>query len=204
VSREYCVKYFDIRDGKVLILLWLEVPVYYIEFRPLSSTLKHRLDYNSKVFSLSVGIDKPWLLFVACYLITPRPLLPFTLLRRTLVTSHVFPLLIHSPMPSRVAPSKPKSSYFRSKLWSLFCTPMIEPIRSSDKLNSRIRHIETCLLAAFVEGEFWESSEISKHNSLVIKVINNWPTWPRQRGTVGIENLEANRPRPCETCLWRS
>jgi hypothetical protein len=71
---------------------------------------------------------------------------------------------------------------------------MIEPIRSGDKLDSRIGHIETCLLAAFVEGEFWESSEISKHNSLVIRVINDWPTWPRQRGTVGIENLEANRP----------
>jgi hypothetical protein len=28
----------------------------------------------------------------------------------------------------------------------------------------------------------------------VIRVINDWPTWPRQRGTVGIENLEANRP----------
>jgi hypothetical protein len=70
----------------------------------------------------------------------------------------------------------------------------MEPIRSGDKLDSRIGHIETCLLAAFVEGEFWESSEISKHNSLVIRVINDWPTWPRQRGTVGIENLEANRP----------
>jgi hypothetical protein len=50
------------------------------------------------------------------------------------------------------------------------------------------------LLAAFVKGEFWESSEISKHNSLVIRVINNWPTWLRQRDTVSIENLKANKP----------
>jgi hypothetical protein len=57
-------------------------------------------------------------------------------------------------MPSRVAPSKPKSSYFRSKLWSLFYTPIIEPIKSGDKLNSKIKHIKTCLLAAFVKGEF--------------------------------------------------
>jgi hypothetical protein len=169
VSREYCVKYFDIGGGRVPILFRLEVLVYYIEFRPLSSTLKHRPDHNSKVFSLPVGIDKPWLLFVACYLITPRPLLPFTPLRRTLVTSHVFSLLIHSLMPSRVAPSKPKSSYFRSKLWSLFYTLIMKPIRSGDKLDSKIGHIKTCLLTAFVKGEFWESSEILKHNSLIIK-----------------------------------
>jgi hypothetical protein len=194
VSKEYCVEYFDIRDGRVPILLWLKVLVYYIKFRPLFNTSKHRLDHNSKVFSLLVSINKPWLLFVACYPITPRPFLSFTLLRKTLVTSHVFSLLIHSLMPSRVAPSKPKSSYFRSKLWSLFCTPIIKLIRSGDKLDSRIRHIETCLLATFVKDEFWEFSEILKHNSLVIRVINNWLTWPRQKGTVGIENLKANRP----------
>jgi hypothetical protein len=154
VFKEHYVKYFDIGGGRVPILLWLKVPVYYVKFRPLFSTLKHRLDYNSKVFFFLVGIDKPWLLFVACYLITPRPFLSFTPLRRTLVTLHVFPLLIHSPMPSRVTLSKPKSSYFRSKLWSQFYTPIIKLIKSGDKLNSRIRHIKTCLLVAFVKGEF--------------------------------------------------
>jgi predicted thioredoxin/glutaredoxin len=97
-------------------------------------------------------------------------------------------------MPSCVAPSKLKSSYFRSKLWLLFCTLIIKLIRSGDKLNSKIRHIKTCLLVAFVKGEFWESSEILKHNSLVIRVINDWLTWLRQKGTVSIKNLEANKP----------
>jgi predicted thioredoxin/glutaredoxin len=97
-------------------------------------------------------------------------------------------------MLSRVALSKLKSSYFRSKFWSLFYTLIIEPIRSADKLNNRIKHIKTCLLTAFVKGEFWESSEILKHNSLVIRVINDWLTWLRQRGTVSIENLKANKP----------
>jgi hypothetical protein len=59
MSREHCVEYFDIGGGKVPILLRLKVPVYYIEFRPLSSTLKHRPDHNSKVFSLLISIDKP-------------------------------------------------------------------------------------------------------------------------------------------------
>jgi hypothetical protein len=154
VFRKHCVKYFDIRGGRVPILLWLKVLVYYVKFRLLSNTLKHRPDYNSKVFSFLVSIDKPWLLFVAYYLITPRPFLPFTLLRRTLITLYVFPLLIHSPMLLRVAPSKPKSSYFRSKLWSLFYTLIIKLIRSGDKLNNKIKHIKTCLLAAFVKGEF--------------------------------------------------
>jgi hypothetical protein len=154
VFREHCVKYFDIKGGKVPILLRLKVLVYYIKFRPLSNTLKHRLDYNSKVFSLLVDINKPWLLFVACYLIIPRPLLFFTLLCKTLVTSHVFLLLIYSPMPSRVVLNKPKSSYFKSKLWSLFCTLIIKPIKSGNKLNNRIRHIKTCLLTAFVKGKF--------------------------------------------------
>jgi hypothetical protein len=97
-------------------------------------------------------------------------------------------------MPSRVAPNKLKSSYFKSKLWLLFCTLIIKPIKSGDKLNSKIKYIKTCLLAAFIKDKFWESSEISKHNSLIIKVINDWLTWPRQRDTVNIKNLEANRP----------
>jgi hypothetical protein len=194
VSRKYCVKYFDIKGDKVPILFWLKVLVYYIKFRPLFSTLKHRLNHNSKVFFLLVGINKPWLSFVACYPITLRPLLSFTLLRKTLVTLYVFLLLIHSPMPSRVTLSKPKSSYFRSKLWLLFYTLIIKSIRSGDKFNSKIRHIKTCLLVTFVKSEFWESLEILKHNSLVIRVINNWLTWPRQKDTISIENLKANKP----------
>ena len=56
----------------------------------------------------------------------------------------------------------------------------MEPIRTGDELDSRIGYIETCLLAALVEGEFWKSSEVSKHNSFVIRVISDWPAWPRQ------------------------
>jgi hypothetical protein len=154
VFKKHCVKYFNIKGSRVPILLWLKVLVYYIKFRPLFNTLKHRLNYNSKVFSFLVSIDKPWLLFVVCYLIILRPLFFFILLYRTLVTLHMFLLLIYSLMSSRVTLSKLKSSYFKSKLWSLFYTLIIESIRSDDKLNNKIRHIKTCLLAAFVKSEF--------------------------------------------------
>ena len=80
VPKKVVVQNLEVGLSRVPILLCLEVLVYYIESTPLPITLKHTLDYYSKLLSLLVYTNYLWLLFISRSTLNLDLLLAFALL----------------------------------------------------------------------------------------------------------------------------
>jgi hypothetical protein len=69
-----------------------------------------------------------------------------------------------------------------------------DPILACEVLDIGIRHINAGRRSPLIEREFRLESESTKHDSPVLRVVNNWTAGTRKRSSIGIENLKSNGP----------
>jgi hypothetical protein len=131
------------------MLIAFEVPVYYIEIRPLYCSIfepEAAPDHHRYISAFVVGCNKTWFPFILWAPKAPFLLFSLTPLCRTLITPHVCIEVFFCLILSKYSPSKPFSCYNCCKFWSLLCKLGCDTVLSKDSLDSRVRDFEaTCL-----------------------------------------------------------